>query len=230
MYEGFKWQVLHEGKLTEYIEVTAGVGQGCILSPTIFLLALDGVMRRKLGASKREIEWGMRDRLDGLDFADDIYLLAQRFRDMEEKLRRIQEEAKVAGLNINVNKTKEMRVNATVGEKLFICVKEIEQVDSFTYLGSTVSKDRGADEDVRSRIRKANGAFIQLYSVWRNHISKRTKLRIFNTNVKSVLLYACETWKVTHRITNRLQGFINRCLRCIINIRLPEIISNEDLW
>jgi hypothetical protein len=194
MYEGFKWQVLHEGKLTEYIEVTAGVGHGCVLSPTIFLLALDEVMRRKLGASKREIKWGMRDRLDDLDFADDIYLLAQRFRDMEEKLRCIQEEAKVAGLNINVNKTKEMRVNATVGEKLFIYEKEIEQVDSFTYLGSTVSKDRGADEDVRSRIRKANGAFIQLYSVWRNHnISKRTKLQIFNTNVKSVLLYACET-------------------------------------
>jgi hypothetical protein len=39
--------------------------------------------------------------------------------------------------------------------------------------------------------------YITLYPVWRNHnISKRTKLRIFNTNAKSVL-YACETWKVT---------------------------------
>jgi hypothetical protein len=38
MYEGFKCQALHEGKLTEYIEVTAGVHQGFILSPTIFLL------------------------------------------------------------------------------------------------------------------------------------------------------------------------------------------------
>jgi hypothetical protein len=28
-------------------------------------------------------------------------------------------------------------------------------------------------------------------------ISIRTILQIFNTNVKSVLLYACETWKVT---------------------------------
>jgi hypothetical protein len=86
-------------------------------------------------------------------------------------------------------------VNATVSEKLFIYEKEIEQVDSFTYLRSIVSKDGGADEDVGSRIRKAIGSFIQLYPVWRNHnISKRTKLRIFNINVKSVLLYACETW------------------------------------
>jgi hypothetical protein len=36
--------------------------------------------------------------------------------------------------------------------------------------------------------------------------------------VKSVLLYACEAWKVAQRIISRLQGFINRCLRCIINI------------
>jgi hypothetical protein len=43
-----------------------------------------------------------------------------------------------------------MRVNTTVAEKLFIYEKEIEQVGSFTYLGSTVSKDGGADEDVRS--------------------------------------------------------------------------------
>jgi hypothetical protein len=91
-----------------------------------------------------------------------------------------------------------MRLNATVGEKLFIYENEIEQVDSFTYLGSIISKDGGADEDIRSRIRKANGAFLQLYPVWRNHnISKRTILQMFNTNVKSVLLYACETWKVT---------------------------------
>jgi hypothetical protein len=52
-----------------------------------------------------------------------------------------------------------MRVNATVGEKLFIYEKEIEQVDSFTYLGSTVSKDGGADEDVRSRIKKSQWRF-----------------------------------------------------------------------
>jgi hypothetical protein len=82
-----------------------------------------------------------------------------------------------------------------------------------------------------SQIRKANGAFIQLYPLWRNrNISKRTKLRIFNTNVKPVLLLACETWKVTQQVTNRLQVFTNRYLRRIINLRRPETISNENLW
>ena len=81
-----------------------------------------------------------------------------------------------------------------------------------------VSKNGGTEEDVASRIKKANGVFVQLNPVWRNHnISKTVKIRIFNTNVKSVLLYACETWKTTNQITRRLQIFVNKCLRQIMN-------------
>ena len=59
------------------------------------------------------------------------------------------------------------------------------------YLGSVLSEIGGTEEDVASRIKKANGVFVQLYSVWRNlNIPKEVKIRIFKTNVKSVLLYA----------------------------------------
>jgi hypothetical protein len=53
--------------------------------------------------------------------------------------------------------------------------------------------------------------------------------RIFNTNVKSILLYACETWKTTNQITRRLQTFINKCLRRM-NIKWTDKITNEELW
>jgi hypothetical protein len=58
----------------------------------------------------------------------------------------------------------------------------------------------------------------------------KTKLKIFNSNVKAILLYGCETWKVTNSITQKLQFFINRCLRRILNVRWPEVISNIMLW
>ena len=67
--------------------------------------------------------------------------------------------------------------------------------------------------------------------VWRNNkISIRTKLRIFRSNVKAVLLYGSETWKVAKHTTSKLQVFVNRCLRRILNIHWPEVISNEELW
>ena len=53
---------------------------------------------------------------------------------------------------------------------------------------------------------------------------------IFNSKVKSVLLYGCETWKVTNQITNKLQTFINCCLRRILGTRWPETIRNSELW
>jgi hypothetical protein len=58
----------------------------------------------------------------------------------------------------------------------------------------------------------------------------KTKICVFNTNVKSALLYACETLKVTKQITKRVQVYVNHCLRCIMNRRRPDIMSNEDLW
>nr|KAG5696758.1 hypothetical protein BaRGS_013567 [Batillaria attramentaria] len=60
-------------------------------------------------------------------------------------------------------------------------------------------------------------------------ISTRTKLRIFNSNVKSVLLYGCETWRTTKTVQQKIQTFLNTCLRRIFNIRWPEKIRNEEL-
>ena len=48
--------------------------------------------------------------------------------------------------------------------------------------------------------------------------------------MKSVLLYGSETWRVTKTSTQKLQTVTNRCPRNILNIRWPEVVSNEELW
>ena len=90
----------------------------------------------------------------------------------------------------------------------------LERVESFTYLGSIVFITRGSEEDVEARCRKAQCMFYMLSPVWRSqYISLWTKLRIFNSNVKSVLLYGSETWRLTSSFIKKLQSFINRRLR-----------------
>jgi len=83
-------QNFHEGKFSDFIELRNGVRQGCILSPTLFLLILDRVMERVTGLRKRGIQWSMKERLED---ADNICLLTLRFCDMEEKLKRLKDEA-----------------------------------------------------------------------------------------------------------------------------------------
>ena len=55
-------------------------------------------------------------------------------------------------------------------------------------------------------------------------------MKIFNSNVKAVLLYASESWTVTQRTIDRVQVFINKCLRRILNIQWPDRITNQELW
>ena len=107
----------------------------------------------------------------------------------------------------------------------------MEDVHIFTYLGSVVTSDGGADEVVKSRIGKARQPFNTLRPVWNStSISTKTKLRIFATNVKSILLYGSETWRATRSIPNKLQTFSNKCLRKILKLYWPEKISNRELW
>ena len=62
------------------------------------------------------------------------------------------------GLKIN-KKTKLLRLGIIEDEKVTLGNEMIDQVDSFTYLGSIISKDDGSNEDVKSRITKAQGVY-----------------------------------------------------------------------
>ena len=64
--------------------------------------------------------------------------------------RKAKEEAELAGLHININKTKGMRVNTSNTQKFRLEETEIEEVGSFVYLGSVVSESRGTEQDVAS--------------------------------------------------------------------------------
>ena len=123
-----------------------------------------------------------------------------------------------------------MRINTTNAEKINIDGKELEDVDKFTYLGSIVNNEGGSDTDIKCRIGKSAAVFKTLRPIWTSkEISERTKMKIFNANVKSVLLYACETWRTTKASTHKLQTFINRCLRYIFKIQWKDHITNEEL-
>ena len=133
-------------------------------------------------------------------------------------------------LKININKTKEMCIHTPNNQPLLLNDQQIEQVTEFPYLGSIISKDGGTDKDVEVRIKKVRGAFGMLNTVWRSTTySNNTKLRIFNS-VKSVLLYGCETWRLTKTIIHQLQVLVSRCICRILNIFWPVQISNQELW
>nr|XP_043069933.1 uncharacterized protein LOC122322283 [Drosophila bipectinata] len=124
-----------------------------------------------------------------------------------------------------------MRINNSNTNNITIGDNTIDFVDSFTYLGTIITSNGGVESDVENRLRKARSAFGRLHRVWRNQqTNRKTKLRIFNSCVKSILLYGSETWLTTQRILMKLQAYINKCLRIILGVFWPDRIANEDLW
>ena len=85
-YRGYMCRVVHEDCVSEPFPVRARVRQGCILSPLMFLVAIDAVMRNVNRDRRRDIRWGLVDRLEDLDFADDLCLLSEAHREMLAKL------------------------------------------------------------------------------------------------------------------------------------------------
>ena len=166
-----------------------------------------------------------------MDFADDLALLAHNQNQMQDKTCPLETFSAKIGLRINLRKTELIKINTTANTAITVEGEPIKEVESFVYLGSTITKQGGTDEDVTSKIGKARGGFIMLKKVWTsNEISTETKMRIFNSNVKSVLFFGCEAWKTTGKVQRRLQTFLNTCLRRIFGIRWSDRERNEVLW
>ena len=84
-YDGMTCKVNHAGRLTESFQVKTGVRQGCLLSPFMFLVAIDWIMKTTTKNRRNGIQWTLWSQLDDLDFADDLALLSHSHEQMQEK-------------------------------------------------------------------------------------------------------------------------------------------------
>lgn len=229
-YNGYNCRVIHRNNVSDNFLVTTGVKQGCILSPILFTATLDYIMNKAI-SSRRGIQWGLEGRLEDLDYADDICLLSHNHADMQSKVDSIMEIAAKAGLRINISKSHVLRIGTQNNIPLHVNGKNFGEVEQVCYLGSILDKSGGTDADIAARISKASQSFGMLRHLWASkNLHLKTKLRIYNTNVKSILLYGSETWKQTRTTEHQLQTFVNKCLRSIMCYKWPDHISNQQLW
>jgi len=188
-------------------------------------------MKTATSQRRNGIQWTLWEQLDDLDFADDLALLSHSQQQMQDKTNVVAALSSQVGLNIHKEKTKVIKINSTSTERITLNGSPLEESQSFTYLGSIIDQQGGTVADVKARIGKARAAFIQLKNIWASReLSMTTKVRLFNSNVKSVLLYGAETWRTTKTTIEKVQTFINSCLRRILKIRWPDTISNANLW
>ncbi|VDO60592.1 unnamed protein product [Schistosoma curassoni] len=117
-------------------------------------------MKTSASEGKRWIQWTSRMQLDDLDFADDLALLLHMRQQMEEKTTSVAAAPAAVGLNIHKGKSKILRYNTACTNPVTIGGEDLEDVKTFTYLGSIIDEHGRSDADVKARIGKARAAYL----------------------------------------------------------------------
>ena len=148
LYKNFQCSVIDESETTDWFPVKTGVKQGCCMSGFLFLIAIDWVMRKTVDGERTGIRWNFTTMLEDLDFADDLALLSSTLDHLQTKTSKLENNAAKVGLRLNAKKCKAMKTNSKSEDKLKVKGSEVEEVESFTYLGANVTKDGGSTADV----------------------------------------------------------------------------------
>ena len=91
---------------TDWFQIGKGVGQGCILSPCLFNLYAEYIMRN---AGLEEAQAGIkiaRRNINNLRYADDTTLMAESEEELKNLLMKVKVESEKVGLKLNIQKTK----------------------------------------------------------------------------------------------------------------------------
>jgi hypothetical protein len=212
--------------------ITSGVRQGCVLAPSLFNTAIDRVLNAtvehsNLGASFSSDYPPITD----LDFADDAALLADSLDVFKSALEVFSHEAGKLGLQVSWAKTKVQSLSpwTQTPDDLVIGTEKVEAVTDFTYLGSVISQDCTSTRDVNRRIGIASSTMGRLRKIWSSkRLSLKTKLRLYNSLVISVIMYGASAWTLTSALSKRLDAFDTRSLRRILGLTWRDKVTNEE--
>ena len=120
-----------------------------------------------------------------------------------------------------------MHINPT-NNQLFKTIdgSELEKVHDFKYLGSYSE----TSTEVNTRMAQAWSALNSLEKCWKSKISSKTKLKIFDATIMSILLYACESWSLNKSLERKIDGCYTRMLRRVKNINPLSHTTNKVLY
>lgn len=219
-----KCQIRANGELSKPLEIRNGLRQGDALAPILFNLVLDKVVKRANIYGSGTI---INKSLQIMAYADDVIIVGRSRQAIEVAYTALRGEARGAGLEINVEKTKLMIVERTRRQHptfYDIAGENIEVVNAFPYLGSIMTREANETEEVKRRILAGNRTYYALRSLVRsNLLTRTTKKHIYKTLIRPVVTYGSEAWTLNKAAAERIDRFERKVLR-----RMYGGIREED--
>jgi len=180
---------------TDWFQIRKVVLQGCILSPCLFNLYTEYIMRN---AGLEETQAGIKvagRNINNLRYADDTTLMAESEEELKSLLIKVKVESEKFGLKLNIQKTKIMASGPTTSWE--IDGETVETVSEFIFLGSKITADGDCSHEIKRRLFLGRKVMTNLDSIFNNRdITLPTKVHLVKAMVFPVVMYGCENWTV----------------------------------
>jgi hypothetical protein len=232
----------------------SGVKQGCVLSPLLFNIFLDHVMRTAItrgGYDGLKVHVGDNgcwrqsaqpqgravrkdEQISTLLYADDTTLLASSYEELCRMVQVLELTSQRYGMTISVTKTKVMAFAAPADEVragIVLRGESIEEVAVFKFLGSLITSDGKSDTEIHKRIRTAKYSFVKLKAKLfsKPYFSSVTKTRVYKVQVLPALMYACSSWSVSAAMLEKLEVQQMKFIRSMFKLKRTDRASNDSI-
>ena len=202
---------------TDWFQIGKGVRQGCILSPCLFNLYAEYIMKN---AGLEEAQAGIKiagRNIKNLKYADDTTLMVESEEELKCLWMKVKEESGKVGLKFNIEKTKIMAPGPITSWE--IDGETVETVVDFIVGGSKITADGDCSHEIKRCLLLGRKVMTNLD----NRLKSRdttlpTNVHLVKAMVFPVVMYGCECWTVKKAERRRIDAFELWCWRSLLRV------------
>ena len=219
MYQVSKSSVISQKGNELWFEVSSGVRQGSVLSPLLFILVMDSVIR---SVENEDL---------GLVYADDIAQTSWEEDRLRDAVINWYESLRDHGMELNIEKSELLTVSRQeTNYNIMVQGVNLPQATSVKYLGVNIDNEGRMELEITARIKNYSNNVFLLYPLLRDRrIPQKAKTLIYTGILRPMMLYASETWSTTTKTRSRLNAAEMRVLRLIYGVTLRDRVRSEHI-
>ena len=205
---------------TDWFQIGKAVRQGCILSPCLFNLCAEYIMRNT-GLDETQLDSRL---LGEISITSDtqMTIMAESQEELKSLLMKVKEKSEKAGLKLNIWKTKIMVSGPITSWQI-----DGETVRDFIFGGSKITADGDCSHEIKRRLLLGRKVMTSLGSILKSRdITLPTKVCLVKAMVFPVVMYGCESWTIKKAKHQRIDAFELWCWRRLLRVPWTARRSN----
>ena len=227
LYAGQEATVRTGHGTTDWFQIGKGECQGNILSPCLFNLYAEYIMRNA-GLEEAQVGIKIAGSINNLRYSDNTTLMAESEEELKSFLVNVKEESEKLGLKLSIQKTKIMASGPITS--LQIDGETVETVAEFIFLGSKVTSDGDCSHEIKRHLFLGRKVMTKLDSILKSRdITLPTKVHLVKAMVFPVVMYGCESWTVKKAEHQKINNFELWCCRRLLRFPWTARRSNQSI-